>query len=203
MFTVLTNLALGVVSTLMAQMMAISGLPVGSLIIPGHLMFDNTNNTNIEYVGLQQVVKHTATGPDYITNGTQSGVMIKDNGNIVFGSYTKNCTGTGGSTGLYDTCFIKPLLSSSGSITRITLMVSASPKVVSIDCGFTKAARTATGTVFQNFNNFSTSTGSIVVFGTGSIRWNGADNIKCGTLTDPTASFAAKLKVDYFDETSE
>ncbi len=203
-FTFLTNLVVGALTSGVSAILAMSGVPVGSLITGGNLYFDTTNNASPAiYVGTKQVMGVSAGGLNFTTNGTASGVVLKDNGIVAFASRTVNCVGTGGLTGVYDTCLIPPLLTTTGSITRLSLMVSASPVSVGIDCGFTKAVHTSTGTVFTNFNNVSTGSGSIANFGTGAIRWNSADFIKCGTLGTPTAAFSAKFKVDYFDDTSE
>lgn len=206
--TFFTNLALGTITTMVASIMALSSWVAGSQILQGNLFFDTTNNaTPGIYVGTQQALGVTAGGLNSITNGTQSGVVLKDNGTTAIASYTVACSGTGGLAGQYDTCRIPALLASTGAITRVTLMVSASPAVVGIDCGFTKAVRTATGTVFGSLNNIQTATGSIYTFATGSggsvLRWNSVDAIKCGTRGTPTTSFAGKLRVDYFDDTSE
>lgn len=192
------------------------------------MFFDTTDNaTPGIFVDTNRIVSFTntavtATRPvTFTTNGTNSGVTLQDAGTVSIASYTVACTGTGGDvkvdvngtlapTGAtggakYDTCLIPPLLSTTGAITRLSLMISAAPANTTqgIDCGFTKVRRGGTGTNIQNLNNIITATGAYAMFGTGTIRWNKADFIKCGMLTNPTSSFAAKLKVEYFDDTSE
>lgn len=159
-----------------AATFAIASLLPGSLVLGGNLFFDTVNNT----------------APQIYQDGTSvDGVP-----------YIKACTGTGGQS-VYDTCIIPPLLSSSGTIKRIDLMVTSNPAGASLDCGFVKGTNTATGTLFTNFDSVASATGSRVTFSTGSLSWNSADYIKCATLTDPTSSFDADIRVEYFDDTSE
>lgn len=203
--TFLLNLALGGITVLTQTIMALTGWVNGSMIVSGNFFWDNTNNTNTEYVGAQQLVQHKAGGYNFLTNGTQSGVVLQDAGVTSVASRIVSCVGTGGLLATsYDTCLIPPLLTTSGTIVRLTLMTSYQPVSTPIDCGFVKSRRSATGSTFTNFNSVSGTGGSLTAFfGTGAIRWNGADFIKCGTIATPTASYSAKLRVDYFDDTSE
>ncbi len=111
MFTAIGNIIAGFsVSALAAMMMTITGLPVGSVIIPGNLMFDSSSNTNTEYVGMQQTVKHTAAGYDFQTNGSETGATILADGKS--GEVLRNvvCTGSGGTNGVggyYNLCNVK------------------------------------------------------------------------------------------------
>ncbi len=181
----------------------------GSLGLGGDIFFDTTNNaTPAIYVNAQEVMSPSASGLGFTTNGTQTGVVLKDATTTAFATKYFDCTGTGGNVKVsggvkYDMCIVPPQLTTTGSIMRISLMISASPSVVGIDCGFVKGRVSGTGTSFVNLNDKASSTGAIITYGTGAMRWNPADYIKCGTLGTPTSSFAAKLKVDYFDDTSE
>jgi hypothetical protein len=75
----------------------------------------------------------------------------------------------------------------SGVITNIRLEVASNPASASFDCGFVKAANAGTGTeIFP-----------------GGLVWNGADYIKCGSLTNPTSSFSGRLRIEYSDLFSE
>lgn len=207
--TFFTTLALGTITTMVATIMGLSSWVTGSAILQGNLFFDSTNNSTPKiFVDDDETLNLTAGGLGFITNGSQSGVTLKNGTVVAIASRTIDCTGTGGLTGLYDTCRMISPLSTTGAISRISLMVSASPSgTLGIDCGFTKTIKTATGTVFNNLNNIQSATGSIAshIAGSGGVayRWNPADSIKCGTLGTPTSSFSAKLKVDYFDDTSE
>lgn len=201
--TKLLGILLGVGTVLTGSIIGLSDYLPGSQILEGNLFFDTTNNsTPAIYVGTSEVLAPTSGGLGFTTNGTQSGVVLKDGTITAIASRTVACVGTGGVVN-YDVCRMPNPLGNTGSVVRVALMVAASPKVVGLDCGFSKAVQTQTGTVFTNLNNVQSSTGSIFVFGTGSVRWNGADAIKCGTIGVPTTSFSAKLKVDYFDDTSE
>ncbi len=211
--TFFTNLALGTITNMVASILALAAWVPGSGILQGNLFFDTTNNaTPGIYVNANQVLALKAGGLNFATNGTQSGVTLFDNNVVGLGTYSVTCTGTGGNVKVgggakYDTCIIPPLLTTTGAIKRIDLMVSASPTgAIGIDCGFVKGRVAGTGTSFTGISNFQTSSGSIAtVYGSGAVgaRWNSADFIKCGTLTNPTTGFAAKLRVEYFDDTSE
>lgn len=188
---------------------------VGSIIVPGNIFLlpdANTTTTNKVYVGAQETLGIAPSGLNFVTNGSQSGAVVKDNGTVAYATRIVTCTGTGGNVKVgagaaagakYDTCIIPPLLSTTGAIQRLDLMVSASPSVVGIDCGFVKGLVSGTGTSFTNLGNMATATGLTLTFSTGSLQWNSLDYIKCGTLGTPTTSFAAKLRVQYFDTTAE
>jgi len=148
-------------------------------------------------------------------NGTQSGAVIQVEGVTEIQAYTIPCTATGGNVKVgagaaagakYDTCIIPPLLSSTGAIKEISLHVVNSPFVVGVDCSYVKDRVSGTGSAFIGTSNITTATGGIFrVFGSGAVtsRWNSADFIKCGTLADPTSSFSAKLRVEFYDDQSE
>ena len=212
--SVLTQLALGISAlasaglTTLGTIIASSAWVVGSIIIPGNVfLLPDTNSTTLNhvYVGAQDTLTVANTGLGFVSNGSQSGVVLKDGTRTAVASYSVACTGTGGLS-KYDTCYMPPILSSTGTIKAIYVMVSAAPTTATIglDCSFVKARNTATGTVITNLNNIQTATGSIQSFSTGALlRWNSADAVKCGTIGTPTSSFAARLQVDYFDDTSE
>lgn len=145
---------------------------------------------------------------DFVQDGTQTGAVLQVDGVAQFQALTVSCTGTGGNVKVsggakYDTCITASPLSTTGAIKEVSLAISASPAAVGFDCGFVKGFVSGTGTSFTNLGNFTSATGSIFRFGTGSLRWNSADYIKCGTLTNPTSSFSAKLRVELYDDTSE
>jgi hypothetical protein len=183
----------------------------GSMIVAGNIFLlpdSGTTTTNKVYVGTQEALGIAAGGLNFVTNGSQSGAVVKDNGTVAFGTRIVTCTGTGGNVKVsggakYDTCIVANPLTTTGAIQSISLMVSASPVAVGIDCGFVKGLNSGTGTAFTNLGNMATGTGLTLTFSTGSLQWNPVDYIKCGTLGTPTTSFAAKLRVQYFDTTSE
>ncbi len=153
-------------------------------------------------IGLTGVVNFAAP------NGTSSGAILQLAGTTVKQIYQTDCTGTGGNVKVsngakYDTCIMPNPLSTSGAIQSISLMVSANPASAALDCGFVKARLGGSGSAVTNLNSIGASSGALAYFGTGTLRWNGADFLKCGTLTDPTSSFAAKLRVEFYDDTSE
>jgi len=211
--TFFAALATGTITAVTAAIMALSAWVPGSQILAGNLFFDTTNNATPKiYVNAQEVFNLSASGLDFRTNGSQSGAVIKDNGTVAFATRIVTCTGTGGNVKVgagaaagakYDTCIVKNPLTTTGSIQSISLMVSASPVAVGVDCGFVKGLVSGTGTSFTNLGNIATGTGLTFTFGTGSLQWNSADYIKCGTLGTPTTSFAAKLRVQYFATTAE
>lgn len=207
--TFFAALATGTITAVTAAIMALSAWVPGSQILAGNLFFDTTNNaTPSIYVNSQEVLNLSASGIDFQTNGSQTGVVLKDNGTVAFATHTVTCTATGGNVKVnnmakYDTC-ISPQFSKFGFGSGVllaefsSLEIGNSPTVVGIDCGFVKAAVSGTGTSLVN--NFQTSTGGIVRFNTGTtIVVNGADYIKCGTLTNPTTPFTAVLKLTFRD----
>ena len=225
--TVYTTLALVAASLSFAGQILYSNITnsslfvAGSQVISGHLFLlpdSSTTTTNKVYVGLQETLGIAAGGLNFVTNGSESGTVLKDNGTVSFATRIVTCTATGGNVKVgagaaagakYDTCLMQNPLSTTGAIQSVSLMVSGSEVAAGIDCGFVKGAVSGTGTSFTNIGNVATGTGLTFTFGTGSLQWNAVDYIKCGTLTTlgPSGTsglgFSAKLRVQYFDTTAE
>lgn len=148
-------------------------------------------------------------GPINVTpNGTSTGAVVQVNGVTEIQAYTVPCTATGGNVKVnngakYDTCIMPPILTTTGAIKEVSLHTPTSPNALPMDCGFVKGRVSGTGSAFQNLGNFSTASGSIYRFATGSLRWNSADYIKCGTLTTPNSAFTGYLRVEFYDDRSE
>lgn len=151
---------------------------------------------------------------NFVQDGSNSGAVIQVNGITELQAYTVACTATGGNVKVsggakYDTCIMPPILSTTGAIKEVSLAVIGSEAANGIDCGFVKGRLSGTGTSFTNLGNVNTGTGLIFRFGTGSLRWNPADFIKCGSLStigpDGTSGkgFSAKLRVELYDDQSE
>jgi len=151
---------------------------------------------------------------NFTPTGTSSGVVIQVNGITEVQAFTVSCTATGGNVKVsggakYDTCIMPALLSTTGAIKEISFAGIGSESVVGLDCGFVKGRNSGTGTSFTNLSNVVTGTGVIARFATGSIRWNPADFIKCGTLgtLGPAGTagkgFSGKLRVELYDDQSE
>lgn len=148
---------------------------------------------------------------NFTQSGTYSGAVIQVNGITEIQAYTVACTATGGNVKVnggakYDTCIMPPILSTTGAIKEISVAVSGSETAVGIDCGFVKGRVSGTGTAFTNLGNVNTGTGIVFRFSTGSLRWNSADFIKCGTLSTLGGSgkgFSGKLRVELYDDQSE
>lgn len=145
---------------------------------------------------------------NFTPNGTTSGAVIQVNGVTEIQAYTVPCTATGGNVKVsggakYDTCIIPPILSSTGAVKELSLMVGNSPNALPFDCGFVKGRVSGTGTAFTNLGNVSTGTGLTFRFATGSLRWNSADYIKCGTLTSPNSAFTGYLRAEFYDDRAE
>lgn len=152
---------------------------------------------------------------NFTQSGTYSGAVIQVNGITEIQAYTVACTATGGNVKVgagaaagakYDTCIMPPILSTTGAIKEISVAVSGSETAVGIDCGFVKGRVSGTGTSFTNLGNVATGTGIVFRFSTGSLRWNSADFIKCGTLSTLGGSgrgFSGKLRVELYDDQSE
>ncbi len=200
----LSSLSSAGLSTL-GSIVASASWVVGSIIVPGNVFLlpdSNTTTTSKVFVGAQETLNITASGLNFVTNGSQSGVTLKDNGTVRYASHTVTCTATGG-LAKYDTC-ISPQFSKFGIGSGVlvaemsSLEIGNSPISVGIDCGVVKATSTASGSSLVN--NYQTATGSIVRFTTGAtVVVNGADYIKCGSLTNPTSPFTARLKFVFWD----
>ena len=193
-----------------AAVLALASVLPGSAVL-GNIFFDTAiQATPAIYVGAQQTLNPQAGGLSFPTNGTQSGIVLSDNSITAYNSYTVNCTGTGGNVKVsggakYDTCIV-PLnrFTGSGVLTKVELMVSASPAVVGIDCGIVGGLVSGSGAAsFTGISNAQTATGAYFVFGSGGgIRARANDYVKCGTLGTPTTSFAAKIRVQTAEDTS-
>jgi hypothetical protein len=152
---------------------------------------------------------------NFVPDGTTSGAVIQVNGVTEIQVHTVSCTATGGNVKVgagaaagakYDTCIMPPILTTTGAIKEVSVAVVGSETAVGIDCGFVKGRVSGTGAAFTNLGNVNTGTGLIFRFGTGSLRWNSADYIKCGTLSTLGGSgkgFSAKLRVQFYDDQSE
>jgi hypothetical protein len=222
--TVFTYLALALsylsstgLSTL-GTIVASASWVVGSFIIPGNIFLlpdANTTTTNKVFIGAQEAFQIATGGISFSTNGTQTGVVVKDNGNTAFGSFTINCIGTGGNVKVnneakYDTCFGRLPLTSTGVITAVSMEFAATPVAVGIDCGLVTAANNGTGTVL--LNNVQATTGSTLFVDqaefSGSLLPPGKvassqQYFKCGTLGTPTSTFSAKARLFYYDTTAD
>lgn len=120
-----------------------------------------------------------------------------------------NVTATGGNVKVsnqakYDAVNIANPLSKlspsqgSGAITAVHFDMGNNPANVSFDCGLVKAAESGTGT--NIFNNLQLGTGATKTFSGAALPlWNGVDLFDCGTLTDPTSSFNARIRIEYRD----
>lgn len=187
------------------KQLAIAGSLVANVVMGGALL----------YVQGQIKVRDAI---NFIPNGTTSGAVVQVNGITEIQAYTVACTATGGNVKVgagaaagakYDTCIMPSILSTTGAIKEISVAVSGSEVAAGIDCGFVKGRVSGTGSSFTNLGNVATGTGIIFRFGTGSLRWNPADYIKCGTLTTlgPSGTsgkgFSAKLRVELYDDQSE
>lgn len=148
---------------------------------------------------------------NFTPTGSTSGAVIQVNGITEIQAYTVACTATGGNVKVsggakYDTCIMPPILSTTGAIKEVSFAGSGSESVVGIDCGFVKGRNSGTGTSFQNLGNIVSGTGVIARFATGSLRWNSAEYIKCGTLSTLGGAgkgFSGKLRVELYDDQSE
>lgn len=180
------------------KQLAIAGSLVANVVMGGALL----------YVQGQIKVRDAI---NFVPNGTTSGAVFQVNGVTELQAYTVACTATGGNVKVsggakYDTCLMPPILTTTGAIKEVSLAVIGSETAVGIDCGFVKGRVSGTGTSFTNLGNFATGTGLVFRFSTGSLRWNSADYIKCGTLSTLGGTgkgFSAKLRVELYDDQSE
>jgi hypothetical protein len=221
--TVFTQLALGLMALsttgqlTLASIVSSANFVIGSIIIPGNIFLlpdSGTTTTNKVYVGTKETLGISAGGINSVSNGTQTGVMLKDNGTIGIGSFTITCTGTGGnvkvnSQAKYDTCFGKLPLSSTGVIIGLSAEFASTPVALGLDCGIVTTANGGTGTVL--LNNVQATTCSTLYVDqaefSGSLlppgKIPGDQYLKCGTLTVPTTSFSGKLRVWYYDTSAD
>lgn len=159
----------------------------GSIIIPGNVILipdANTTTTPSIYVGTKQTYIPRAGGLDFITNGTQSGVVLKTGNVTAYQTFPVACTSTGGLT-KYPTCIASSPFSTSGALID-----------VAVDCGLTNVNMLMSGSFVKS--NSATSFGAAVLknvtVGSGSLKnrmsqsgaqliWNPADKIRITTTT--------------------
>ena len=200
--SILTTLALGIAAlsvtgqALFASIVSSSAFVAGSQIITGHqywLPDANTTTANSEYVGTQQTVKHTAGGYDFITNGTQSGIVLKADGLTRYKSYYTTCTATGGLS-KYSTCYAPSPFSTTGSLFDVSLECGNVPKALAGDVSFKKSRLSASGAPLTNLDAITAGTGSLEMsqFAT-EVAWNSADALTYSTLVTPGSGVDCKL----------
>lgn len=202
----------------LASIIASAYWVVGSVLIPGNIFLlpdSNTTTTNRIFVGIQETLNITSSGLNFVTNGSQSGVTLKDGGTTAIATKTITCIGSGGNVKVnngakYDTCISRLPLSSSGVLTAVSLEWAGAPVAsVGYDCGIVKGTDSGTGTVL--LNNMASASGSTSYVTSTSFSGslvpkgiiNGADYFKCGTLTDPGPGLSMKVKLWYYDTTAE
>ncbi len=187
--TFFTNLALGTLTSLMGTIMSLSSWVTGSNIIQGHLYWDNTNVTNSEYVGVQQTVKHTAAGYDFITNGSQSGITLLSDGLTRYKTYSTTCTSTGGITttnAYYDTCYAPAPFSTTGSLMGTSIECAGIKIAAFVASGaFVKMQKDVASGIVRYpvvIKNSTIASGSLVRTSSGAgISWNPGDKLSVHT----------------------
>lgn len=113
--------------------------------------------------------------------------------------FSTTCTATGG-LAAYDTCLLQNPYNSSASSYGLTTGTGvvrylqfdliANPSAGKIDCTKVSAAGSATGGTLLVTD--ASATGAVATYTT-AFTMTPTDSIKCGSLTNPTASFSAKL----------
>jgi len=139
--TFFTSLALGLLTILTSTITNSTAWIAGSQIIQGNQFWDNTNNTNTEYVGTTPLVQHKATGYNYLTNGYQSGSVLYVDGVERDQKFYNPCTSTGGTNGVsgyYNTCSIQQ--TATGSYRSISLECAKTQlSIAALSGGYLKA----------------------------------------------------------------
>jgi len=135
---------------------------------------------------------------------TSSGIQLTLNANSLFRVDDVTCTATGG-VAAYDTCLIKNPFSGSGVIQRVAVEFGNNHANGTLDCGLIPTEKTGTGSFKTTLiNNASGGTGALAgTYTTATQVWHGGEYIKCGSLTDVSGGFTARLRVwsqDLFGE---
>lgn len=188
--TFFTTLALGTITTMVASIMALSSWVSGSAILQGHVFWDNTNVTNSEYVGTQQTVKHTAAGYDFITNGTQTGFVVKADGTTTLQRFPVTCTATGGLT-KYPTCITASPYTTTGSLEGLALDCGGiGVGTLTVSGSFVKSRSAVSGSpVIPNFTRKAIASGALAGYSGSGMTWNPADLLRINTITSiPTTT---------------
>lgn len=190
--TTFTKIALGLAVLSAAGLVAVNNIisstnfVPGSQIISGNLFFipdSNTTNENSFYVKDSKVIGLTASGVNFVTNGSQTGIVLKVDGLRRYYQAYADCTATGGLT-TYSTCFLPSPLSTSGSLFSISVECGNVSVQLSADVSFKLTATSASGTVLTSMDNIVMGTGSLerVSFATEQ-AWNPTNGLAATTLT--------------------
>ncbi len=184
-FTFVTNMVIGLLSTGVSAILALTGIPAGSLVLGGHMFFDTTNNANPAiYVGTQQVLNPTAGGLSFPSNGTQSGVVLKTAGLERYQTFPTTCIGTGGLTGVYNTCAASSPYSSTGTLLGVSIECGNWMVSQVGDVSFKKTVHGGTGASLTNLVNVTVATGAnITSMLAQPVSWNPTDTLTFSTIT--------------------
>ncbi len=188
-----------------AAALAVFQAVAGSLVVGGHLIFDNTNQTNGVYVEGQQVMQVLASGLNFITNGSQTGVVLKAGGTVVDQKIPVTCSATGGLT-KYPTCITASPYTSTGVLTGLSLECGGAAMGNWVMSGaFVKSVTAPSGTTtIPNFGTRKTvGSGSFTTMsGSTPLTWNPADLIKISTITSipTTTNFNCTMLITSHDK---
>lgn len=180
---------------------------VGSVIIPGNVFLlpdANTTTTSKVYVGAQETLNITASGLGFITNGSQTGVTLKDGTTTVLWSRTLACTATGG-LAKYPTCYVPNPFGSTGALVNVSHECGNVGTNLTMSGGFVTSTTTAVSSAFPTMNDFTAGTGSFVAFNvratSGSVlEWKPGEAIKFQTITTLPSTSDCAVHVEAYDK---
>lgn len=194
--TFFTNLALGSITVMVAQIITLATWITGSVIIPGNIFLDTTNNATPDILLNQQAaITFQADGDvefgsgDLVFNSTRNTAMCtKTSGGNFIECYQEDVfTGTGGGFGTasyYNVASIEQPYVASGAITRVGIDCDGQPVTANVSVGLV-AATTSSGTDF--INKYSVSSGATKYWtGSGATKpwYNATPYIKASASAD-------------------
>ena len=187
-------------------------LGAAAIVILGGASLGGTLNFN-------EVVSTVKDGVSY-EEIVMTGATISINNRLHYFTDVIPLTMTGGNTGKGDMVSLRAsdYFTGSGFITSIGVSWIYAPAGGTSDIWFATGTKTATGNIalqsnggvafgpqsWSKLDNISNSTGSsILLTGTGALRWNGAYRLKMGSLTDPTSSGSGYLIISGYEDPAE
>ncbi len=191
-----------------AALSILQAATTGALVLT-NLIYDPSQGTPAVYVGAQQIMLPAAAGQTYVTNGSQTGVVLKDQlGGTQAQMFDVPFTLTGGTSANsekisgavpYNTAIVANPLGGTGTVkVSIECARTGVNQAFNVYTSFVKGTRAGSGTAIANVSQVSVGTGSRLFFGSGGLIWNGADYLKVNSLTKLSGSVAPNcvLRVD-------
>lgn len=187
-----------------------------SAIFGGNQIIDSSNNTNPRVqvydstnVALIDTIAYAITGTtlyrplNFVTNGTQSGITLKDSGLTGVFVHDYPCTNSGGLAKYQGPCVINSPFATTGALKLAALVCGGVNKTLSMSGGFVKTAASPVTSALSNLRTISVGSGAgLQSVNTGATLrdWNPADKIKFQTVTPmPAGGIDCKVHVEAYD----